>query len=99
MELRDGQSFAIAGLMDNMSQDDTAAIPLLSRLPIIGHLFKSQGRTIRADRADGPDYAAAGAAAESGRSSAAADEVQGIRARGRRRQGHAGTRTRGCAGR
>lgn len=42
VELRDGQSFAIAGLLDNIRQDDTAAIPILSRLPIIGALFKSK---------------------------------------------------------
>jgi len=42
VELRDGQSFAIAGLLDNISQDDKAAIPLLSKLPIIGALFKSK---------------------------------------------------------
>ena len=42
VELRDGQSFAIAGLLDNMSQDDTSAIPLLSKLPIVGNLFKSK---------------------------------------------------------
>ena len=42
VELRDGQSFAIAGLLDNISQDDTAAIPILSKLPIIGYLFKSK---------------------------------------------------------
>ena len=47
VELRDGQSFAIAGLLDNVSQDDRAAIPILSQLPIIGHLFKS-----KADRAE-----------------------------------------------
>jgi pilus assembly protein CpaC len=41
VELRDGQTFAIAGLMNNMSQNDAAAIPLLSKLPIIGPLFKS----------------------------------------------------------
>jgi pilus assembly protein CpaC len=41
VELRDGQSFAIAGLLDNMSQDDTQAIPFLSRIPVIGYLFKS----------------------------------------------------------
>jgi pilus assembly protein CpaC len=45
VELRDGQSFAIAGLIDNSSQADQAAIPILSQLPIIGTLFKS-----RADR-------------------------------------------------
>ncbi len=36
VELRDGQSFAIAGLLDNIRQDDAAAIPILSKLPIIG---------------------------------------------------------------
>jgi pilus assembly protein CpaC len=41
VELRDGQSFAIAGLLDNMSQDDTSAIPFLSKIPVIGYLFKS----------------------------------------------------------
>jgi pilus assembly protein CpaC len=43
VELRDGQSFAIAGLLDNEVQHDQAAIPLLSKLPIIGPLFKSKG--------------------------------------------------------
>ena len=47
VELRDGQSFAIAGLLNNISQEDAAGIPLLSNLPIIGNLFKS-----RADRAE-----------------------------------------------
>jgi pilus assembly protein CpaC len=42
VELRDGQSFAIAGLLDNETQNDKAAIPLLSKLPIIGPLFKSK---------------------------------------------------------
>ena len=47
VELRDGQSFAIAGLLDNQTQNDKAAIPILSKLPIIGPLFKS-----KADRAE-----------------------------------------------
>jgi pilus assembly protein CpaC len=42
VELRDGQSFAIAGLLDNTTQDDGAAIPILSKLPIIGNIFKSK---------------------------------------------------------
>ncbi len=42
VELRDGQSFAIAGLLNNLSQDDNAAIPILSRIPIIGKMFKSK---------------------------------------------------------
>ena len=42
IELRDGQSFAIAGLMNNIAQTDRSAIPLLGSIPIIGHLFKSK---------------------------------------------------------
>jgi pilus assembly protein CpaC len=42
VELRDGQSFAIAGLIDNEAQTDNAALPILSQIPIIGHLFKSK---------------------------------------------------------
>jgi pilus assembly protein CpaC len=41
VELRDGQSFAIAGLLDNISQNDKDAIPIMSKLPIIGPLFKN----------------------------------------------------------
>jgi pilus assembly protein CpaC len=37
VELRDGQSFAIAGLMDNLSQDTAMKVPML------GDLFKSRG--------------------------------------------------------
>ena len=44
MELKDGQSFAIAGLLDNMSQNDGAAVPFLGELPIIGYLFKSMSK-------------------------------------------------------
>jgi pilus assembly protein CpaC len=44
VELRDGQSFAIAGLLDNVSQDDSSAVPLLSRIPILGALFKSKAQ-------------------------------------------------------
>jgi len=43
VELRDGQSFAIAGLLNNCSQDDVNEVPGLSKLPIIGNLFKSRG--------------------------------------------------------
>jgi pilus assembly protein CpaC len=44
VELRDGQSFAIAGLMDNIGQEDKAYIPILSQIPIIGAIFKSRAR-------------------------------------------------------
>lgn len=42
IELRDGQSFAIAGLLNNIAQTDGSAIPFLSAIPIIGTLFKSK---------------------------------------------------------
>jgi pilus assembly protein CpaC len=42
VELRDGQSFAIAGLLDNVTQTDNQGVPVLSSLPIIGYLFKSK---------------------------------------------------------
>lgn len=42
IELRDGQSFAIAGLMNNVAQTDRSAVPVLGSLPIIGSLFKSK---------------------------------------------------------
>ena len=42
VELRDGQTFAVAGLLSNISQTDRQAIPILSKLPIIGYLFKSK---------------------------------------------------------
>lgn len=47
VELRDGQSFAIAGLLNNMSQDDAQEIPGLARLPIIGHLFQSKSNRVQ----------------------------------------------------
>jgi pilus assembly protein CpaC len=48
VELRDGQSFAIAGLLNNLSQDSVSEVPGLARLPIIGHLFQS--KAVRAER-------------------------------------------------
>ena len=50
VELRDGQSFAIAGLLNNLSQTDRQNIPWLSRVPIIGTLFKS--RSVRAEQTE-----------------------------------------------
>jgi pilus assembly protein CpaC len=44
VELRDGQTFAIAGLIDNITQNDSSAVPLLSKLPIIGIFFKSTSK-------------------------------------------------------
>ncbi len=50
VELRDGQSFAIAGLLNNIAQEDGAAIPVLGSLPVIGPLFRSKAN--RAERTE-----------------------------------------------
>ncbi len=42
VELRDGQSFAIAGLIDNRLTEIASKIPWLGDAPIIGKLFKSR---------------------------------------------------------
>jgi pilus assembly protein CpaC len=45
VELRDGQSFAIAGLLHNTSQENGSKVPILGSIPIIGALFKSKSET------------------------------------------------------
>jgi pilus assembly protein CpaC len=40
VELRDGQTLAIAGLMDNTSQRTVSRVPILGDLPFIGLLFR-----------------------------------------------------------
>ncbi len=42
IELRDGQSFAIAGLIDNSESATISQIPGLGNIPILGELFKSR---------------------------------------------------------
>jgi pilus assembly protein CpaC len=42
VELRDGQTFAVAGLLNNLTQVDRAAIPVLSKIPVIGRFFTSR---------------------------------------------------------
>ena len=42
VELRDGQSFGIAGLLDQRTQTQMSKIPGIGDLPIIGHLFRSK---------------------------------------------------------
>ncbi|MBV9527435.1 MAG: type II and III secretion system protein family protein [Sphingomonas sp.] len=43
VELRDGESFALAGLLRKDFQDTIREVPLLGKLPIIGTLFRSTG--------------------------------------------------------
>jgi pilus assembly protein CpaC len=42
VELRDGQSFALAGLLDNSETKSFSRIPIVSDIPVIGSLFKSK---------------------------------------------------------
>ena len=41
LELRDGESFAIAGLLRDDTQSTVEQLPLLGSLPVIGSLFRS----------------------------------------------------------
>ncbi len=42
VELRDGQSFALAGLLDNSETRSLSSVPVLSSIPVLGELFKSK---------------------------------------------------------
>ncbi len=42
VELRDGQSFALAGLLDNNETKTMSTVPFLSDIPVLGALFKSK---------------------------------------------------------
>src|SRR5712664_2425771 len=42
VELRDGQSFALAGLLDNSETKSLSQVPVLGEIPILGALFKSK---------------------------------------------------------
>jgi pilus assembly protein CpaC len=45
MDLRDGQSFAIAGLLDNRVTKQLSKIPGIGDIPILGKLFQSEALT------------------------------------------------------
>jgi len=44
LELMEGQSFAIAGLLDNTTLESVTRLPILGDLPVIGALFRSRLR-------------------------------------------------------
>jgi pilus assembly protein CpaC len=48
MDLRDGQSFAIAGLVDNRVTEQFQKVPGIGDIPILGKLFQS--RTLNKSR-------------------------------------------------
>ena len=43
IELRSGQSFAIAGLYDKTLLQSKSKIPVLGDIPLLGYLFRSKG--------------------------------------------------------
>ena len=45
MDLRDGQSFAIAGLLDNRVTEQLQKIPGIGDIPVLGKLFQSRSVT------------------------------------------------------
>ena len=45
VELKDGQSFAIAGLLDNRFVENLNKIPGLASIPLFGKLFQSRGQS------------------------------------------------------
>jgi pilus assembly protein CpaC len=49
VELEDGQSFVIAGLIDNNFTENLSKIPGLSSIPLLGKLFQSVARTKSAE--------------------------------------------------
>ncbi|MBW3660052.1 MAG: type II and III secretion system protein family protein [Gemmatimonadetes bacterium] len=50
VELRDGQTFAIGGLLDNSITENVDKFPILGDIPILGRLFSSKG--IRENRTE-----------------------------------------------
>ena len=42
VELRDGQTFAIAGLMDNSQTETVSKFPILGDIPVLGQFFRSK---------------------------------------------------------
>src|SRR5256884_9040648 len=42
LELRDGQSFGIAGLLDNRAQAQLSKVPGIGDIPVLGQLFRSR---------------------------------------------------------
>ena len=57
-ELQDGQSFVIAGLLDNRVTDLYNKIPGLGDIPILGNFFRSKNPQKNQDRADGAVHGA-----------------------------------------
>jgi pilus assembly protein CpaC len=44
VELKEGESFAIAGLMDNRLIEAASKVPILGDVPILGQIFRSRSQ-------------------------------------------------------
>lgn len=42
VELRDGQSFGISGILDNRTTDNLSKMPGIADIPVLGQLFRSK---------------------------------------------------------
>lgn len=42
VEIRDGESFIVSGLLDHRTTDSLASVPGIANLPVLGHLFRSK---------------------------------------------------------
>jgi pilus assembly protein CpaC len=42
VELKDGQSFGISGILDNRTTDNLSKMPGIADIPILGQLFRSK---------------------------------------------------------
>ncbi len=62
VELEAGQSFVIAGLLDNQTTETLNKIPGLGNIPILGKLFQSRAKSKNNTRTAGDRDAGAGAA-------------------------------------
>jgi pilus assembly protein CpaC len=43
VEIKDGESFAVSGLLDHRATDNLSKVPGISSVPILGQLFRSKG--------------------------------------------------------
>ena len=66
VELESGQSFVIAGLLDNQITETFSKIPGLASIPLLGKLFTSRTRSAEQHRTAGDRDAGNGAADPTG---------------------------------
>ena len=78
IELNDGQTFAIAGLMNNTMNTSMQKIPGIGDIPILGLLFKSKAAQKNSDRAGRDDHAGNSAQQLAGRDAEPAEDARAV---------------------